>query len=324
MNESDLISIIIPVYNCKNTLKKTVDSVINQTYINTQIILVDDGSSDGSEEICDALKESDHRIIVVHQHNGGVSSARNTGIQLSRGDYISFVDADDILHPAALEQMHKALIAYHKNVAVCQYVKTDGTDQISAFGETSTKISVEKSTDILVKNLYGKRKDPFCWGKLIKTELVNTLCFPELSMCEDIVFMFYVYKAIMDDIVIIKGNAPLYYYIQHENSVVHTLKPKHLLDSLKSAAIILSHAENDSTAIKNAIRCYALNAAFFAYLHSEHNEDYKEVLVQAFNMIKEHRRSVLSDFHAPVKSKAACILSMLSMKLTQIVYRVVL
>ena len=103
MSATEMISVIVPVYNIKNYVEKCVNSIINQTYQNFEIILVDDGSSDGSEVICDKLAMCDERIRTYHKANGGLSDARNFGIDKSRGKYISFVDGDDLLHPDAIE-----------------------------------------------------------------------------------------------------------------------------------------------------------------------------------------------------------------------------
>lgn len=103
MEESGLISVIIPVYNVENYLRECVDSVLNQTYQNFEIILVDDGSTDGSPTICDEYATSDERIRVIHQSNGGLSVARNNGLQASSGDYVYFLDSDDWIEPSSLE-----------------------------------------------------------------------------------------------------------------------------------------------------------------------------------------------------------------------------
>ena len=95
MTDSPLISVIIPVYNVKGYLERCVESVLTQDYKNIEVIIVDDGSTDGSAEICEALASKDNRIVVIHQINAGISAARNAGIKKSSGDYISFIDSDD-------------------------------------------------------------------------------------------------------------------------------------------------------------------------------------------------------------------------------------
>ena len=105
MGESKLVSVIIPVYNVERYLKKCIDSILNQTYKNLEIILVDDGSTDCSSKICDEYAKNDTRILVIHKANGGQSEARNIGISESKGEYIFFVDSDDYIEYNAIETM---------------------------------------------------------------------------------------------------------------------------------------------------------------------------------------------------------------------------
>ena len=114
---NDLISIIIPIYNIMDCLEKCVDSCINQTYQNIEIIMVDDGSSDGTSELCDKLKEKDERIRVFHKENGGSSSARNLGIEEAKGEYLGFVDSDDFISSNMYEDLMNAILEYKVPIA---------------------------------------------------------------------------------------------------------------------------------------------------------------------------------------------------------------
>lgn len=140
----DLISVIIPVYNVEMYLEQCLDSVLSQTYHNLEVILVDDGSADTSGTICDQYKEKDARVKVIHKKNGGLSSARNAGLELAKGDWIGFVDSDDYLAP----EMYEALLAIARTadadiaLTYFQCVDRDGnlesctwTDEVTVFGE---------------------------------------------------------------------------------------------------------------------------------------------------------------------------------------------
>ena len=116
--QKPLISIIIPVYNAEKYLPNCLDSVINQTYKNLEIILVDDGSTDKSSEICDEYAQKDFRIKLIHKENGGVSSARNAGLALVSGDYIAWVDSDDFVAPDYIEYMYKLLKEYDADISL--------------------------------------------------------------------------------------------------------------------------------------------------------------------------------------------------------------
>ena len=117
----DLISVIIPVYNVEKYITKTIESVLIQTYTNFELILVDDGSQDNSGQICDIYSAKDQRVRVIHKKNGGVSSARNVGIDLSSGKYIAFIDGDDFVSEYYLETLHNMLVTNNVDMAVQVY-----------------------------------------------------------------------------------------------------------------------------------------------------------------------------------------------------------
>ena len=113
------ISIIVPVYNVEKYLKTCLDSIINQTYQNLEIILVDDGSTDNSGEICEEYRKTDSRIILIHKENEGLSMARNFGLDIASGDYISFVDSDDFIARNMMEALYNRLLETQSDMAIC-------------------------------------------------------------------------------------------------------------------------------------------------------------------------------------------------------------
>jgi len=117
----DLISVIIPVYNVEPYLKKCLDSVVTQTYKEIEIILVDDGSTDGSGPICDEYAAQDKRIRVIHKRNGGLSDARNVGLDRCSGRYVTFIDSDDYVASDYVERLYRILVEYNADIAVCDY-----------------------------------------------------------------------------------------------------------------------------------------------------------------------------------------------------------
>ena len=126
----DLISVIIPIYRVELYLKECIDSVLNQTYKNMEIILVDDGSDDNCPNICDAYKKKDSRIQVIHKKNGGLSDARNAGIEIAKGEYICFIDSDDVIHPSFLQILYEDLIETGSDMSICHYEKVDKIPEI--------------------------------------------------------------------------------------------------------------------------------------------------------------------------------------------------
>lgn len=172
------VSVIVPVYNVEKYLRKCVESIKNQTYQNLEIILVDDGSTDCSGKICDDLSQSDDRIVVIHKENGGLSDARNVGMDASSGDYIGFVDSDDYIDKDFYEILVANLEKCNADVSCCRYsnVWEDGTKEaIGNDGETH----IYEGSEALKEYIYGKTMDPFVWNKLYKAELFGNSKYPD-------------------------------------------------------------------------------------------------------------------------------------------------
>lgn len=187
-----MISIIIPVYNVEKTLRQCLDSVLGQSYKNFEVIIVDDGSPDGSPAICDEYAEKDSRIKVIHKENGGVSSARNVGLQYAKGDWVTFVDSDDWLEPNYCEVISKtdADLTFFGEIWHCQ----DGKIRIFSSGEYYVKGSVRSIYEKLFylrKNADNHEYFGFTWNKVFRLSIIeqNRLRFEEkLSLREDEVF----------------------------------------------------------------------------------------------------------------------------------------
>ncbi len=149
----DLISVIVPVYNVEAYLDRCMHSVLNQTYQNLEILLIDDGSTDGSPALCDAYATRDRRIKVLHKPNGGLSDARNAGLALAQGAYIGYVDSDDWIEPDMYASLHRACVDNHAQLAVCRYFQ-EYQDRTEAGGNG---VVVPLSRDCLESILAGMR-----------------------------------------------------------------------------------------------------------------------------------------------------------------------
>lgn len=185
MNEAPLITVIVPVYNISDCLLRCVHSITAQTYKNLEILLVDDGSTDGSGELCDRLSGEDSRIRVFHKENGGSSSARNVGLDHASGEYIGFVDSDDYIEPDMYERLLRAIIDY--GVVTAQI----GRDEIDEQGRRLPNIceppkepEIWESRDFLRELLLHRGDCSFC-TKLLRRELFREGRFPERKLNED-------------------------------------------------------------------------------------------------------------------------------------------
>ena len=203
-----MISIVVPVYKSEKTLERCVESLLAQTWKKIEIILVDDGSVDGSPAICDAYQKKDERVRVIHKKNGGVSTARNAGLLASVGTYVAFVDSDDFVEPDYCEKMRNALLEQQGEIAICGYFH----HYVGA--------CVEKLPEVQEKllNLYGGGFLNMPWNKLFVRERFvrkEAGLFPEdLDLGEDLLFNLDYLKLCQN---VVAVPVPLYHYIQEES-----------------------------------------------------------------------------------------------------------
>ncbi len=267
--EQPLISVIVPIYKVEKYLNKCVKSIINQTYKNLEIILVDDGSPDNCGIICDKLAEQDDRIRVVHKKNGGLSSARNAGIEIANGEYIGFVDSDDYIEEFMYELLLKSIKENNTMLSVCAIYYTFEN------GERITKIKDEKDrvfdfkNAILEMNTY-RLFDMGAWSKLYHRDLFESIRFPEGKLSED----FYIMYKIFDKAQRVGYVAtPCYNYLQRQNSISRNTKINHdfedaakcqmeYLDKKYPDMRIIGHTAYASSALtvydfylKNKVKC---------------------------------------------------------------------
>lgn len=216
MKDEKLISIIVPIYNVEQYLGECVDSILSQTYKNLEIILVDDGSPDNCGAICDEYAKKDKRIRVIHKENGGLSSARNAGLDVATGEYISFIDSDDYVSEKFIEVLYNLCKKNSADISECDFIKFD--DKVEVI---ESDIKVEKHSSIeMQKNIYSSEcvKTVVVWNKLYKRYIYEKLRFPEGKINEDEFTTYKAFDSTAKDIVV--TNEPLYYYRYNENSIM--------------------------------------------------------------------------------------------------------
>ncbi|MCR5769647.1 MAG: glycosyltransferase [Butyrivibrio sp.] len=216
-----LITVIVPIYHVEKYLHRCIDSIIDQTYRNLEIILVDDGSDDGCPEICDEYAGKDNRIVVIHKENGGLSDARNKGIEIAKGEYLAFVDSDDYIHKDMYQIMMDSLFSSESDICMCSYKYVyDGKakEKDNTYGsDYKTEIIDGKSAQ---NNYYmGDKKLELtvAWNKLYKRELFRELRYPKGKIFED---EYTTYKALYKSNKICIVDLPLYYYLQRNDSII--------------------------------------------------------------------------------------------------------
>lgn len=184
----ELISVIVPVYNMEQYLERCVDSIRQQTYEHLEIILVDDGSTDRSPQLCDAYAEQDARIKVVHKQNGGLSDARNAGLAVATGMYIGYVDSDDWIEPQMYEKLYYACVEHEAQIAICRYAKVYQERTIEGGTKEVVPLSREKLLQIYICDNSEYTIYNSVWSKLFRRDLVDGVMFPVGRNSEDIMY----------------------------------------------------------------------------------------------------------------------------------------
>ena len=248
----DLISVIVPVYNVEAYLEKCLESICKQTYRNLDIILVDDGSSDKSSDICDLYKKRDKRINVIHKRNGGLSDARNCGIASANGDYLMFIDSDDYIEQNMIEILYYNLTEMDADISVCGYFMVYENRVIKICdGKNRTVYLSPQALKVLLKK---ENIGVVAWNKLYKRTLFNDVRYPIGQQFEDI---NTTYKLIAASNKIVYDPQPMYYYIQRTSSINgKNFKAKRfnntLYDMEKATDELLGYVENNHLeALKN-------------------------------------------------------------------------
>ena len=209
-----MVSVIIPVYNSAYFLSRCLDSVISQTYVDIEVVLVDDGSTDKSGRICDEYAENDSRVLVYHQKNQGASIARKEGIIKARGEWLSFVDSDDIVENDYIERLLNAVKQFGTKMATC--------DQIQQ--KEGTNIQIDKSSPSILleeRELHSKFfRYQFWgfWGKIYHRSVFNNIYFPQYTINEDYVVMAQLFDRYKQMAYVPIG---LYHYMTHDGGLSH-------------------------------------------------------------------------------------------------------
>ena len=215
-----LVSIIVPVYNVAEYLAECLDSVISQSYNQIEVILIDDGSTDGSEAICDEYAQRDKRIKVIHNSNHGVGYSRNAGLQMAVGECIAFVDPDDYLEGNFLEKMVGRLVEHRVDIVACNYSYVKHGAIIAHTVNIDNKIVCKEEIceHVFIDNAIGG----FVWNKLFRANIIKGIFFEEtMNICED---TFYFMNVLSHQPKVYYMESPLYYYRIRENSAVNKIE----------------------------------------------------------------------------------------------------
>ncbi len=302
------VSVIIPVYNVEKYLKKCVDSVLNQSYQDFEVILVDDGSTDNSGKLCDEFKSE--KVTVIHKENGGLSDARNAGTEIAKGEYVTWIDSDDTIHADYIKILISMAEEYHTDMSIGEILSYKENTEI-VYEKKDYKTFVFTGHEAFERMLRGKLHSTSACGFLIKTELAQKYTFPYGKYHED---DFTTYKYFLDSTKVAYIEQPLYFYMQREGSIMHKPFGKSDIDELDAADDIYNVCitlgkkyEKAALVKKTGNYCQVLLK----------NEDLKKIDYKSYNRINDFFRinaiNIMFNYDISFKRKVQILLARLGM-----------
>lgn len=302
MSEKPLISLVLPVYNIEEYLPACMEKVLGQTYTRLEILLVDDGSTDGCPALCDSYADRDPRVRVLHKENGGLSDARNFGILHAAGEYISLIDPDDTVDPDYVEYLWNLADKYQALMSVCQHRVLFPNGRVEEFGRPG-----DRSADpawCLERMLYHDVIDTSAWAKLYHRSLFEKVSYPVGRIFEDI---GTTYALFLQCPVIAVGFESKYSYWMHASSIVNASFSVKKLDlpvmtDRMGKAVLKVYPHLYRAVLRR--RVYARLSTINQMLDTKEYPEEKEKMI-AF--VRKHGREILSDPKAPKRDKAAIL-----------------
>jgi glycosyltransferase involved in cell wall biosynthesis len=299
-NISDLISIIIPVYNVEKYLPQCINSILKQTITNLEIILVDDGSLDNSGKICDEFSKLDNRIVVIHKENNGLSSARNAGLEIATGNYVGFVDSDDWLDENMYETLLNLIKDTNADISCCKFFKTANGDEkiLPINNEVIESFNNLEGLNNFYTDLYTQTV--VAWNKLYKIQLFDNIIYPIGKIHED---EGTTYKLFYKANKITYTNRPLYYYRTTPNSITTRKFNKKRLDiiDVHDEKIKFMKTINNDDIYSKSLKWYLftlINCYFECSNSMQDNQKYlSSIKTKIIEIYKDYSKSNAKQLH---------------------------
>ena len=298
--ENNLISIIVPIYNSENYIKKCLDSILAQTYSNLEVILIDDGSTDNSYNICKDYQKKDNRIVLLQQKNAGVSRARNHGLEVAKGEYIGFVDSDDYIEPEMYEILLNSIIESNSKIAICNYYyENEDSKEIKNFQSESRFFS----RDYFTENMFND----FCINGFLCNKLYyrgllfnknHTIYLDEnIKILEDNLFNYYIYD-LNEKFDCVYINKKCYHYVQYINSAcnkkINNIKLQYFFVREKQIEILNKNKKGIDALKADYVINYVKTIIKYNYLGMEKDSQIQRIGEQTKKFKKQIRINNLS------------------------------
>ena len=310
MISEPLISVIVPVYNVEGFLDQCLESIVSQSYRHLEILVVDDGSTDSSGAICDRWAERDERIRVIHQPNGGLSAARNTALDVMRGEWVIMADSDDLLHPETASVLLDAIVGDKADIVVGDYVIVNGNEE-PQWPNNNEKIDhrIFSQQEALLAIFYQQGLTHSAWARIYRASLFDGIRYPVGRLYEDLAI---IYPLLKECDKVVKIDNCVYGYRQRESSILGNFSPRRA-DVLDICEDLENLTQSEDEQYVKAVRSRLLSAYFNILLLSHHDKsgDHKQLQDRCWTGIKRLRLGCLFDKNVRLKNKFGIIASFL-------------
>lgn len=310
MQES-VVSIIVPVYKVESYLNRCVQSIVGQTYKNLEIILVDDGSTDNCPAMCDTWAKKDSRIRVIHKENGGLSSARNAGLEIATGTFLQFTDSDDWLEPEMIAYLVDLAEQSEADVVRCGYFESYETDE-PALPVGEPRCVYPDAVDQIIDLMNGGYLSGVVWNKLYRREVVGDVRYDPADGCsEDIMYNFRVLSKTQK---MVYGDQPLYHYAERMDSITQDVFKSEAFSIIRAKHIIMEAHKDDGRVQPYCLKGY-LNSAMIVMNNMLSSGQCLEYYPGLRAEILKYKWTVWRSFLYGARDKAKMLLLALSAKL---------
>ena len=312
MMNNDLVRIIVHVYNVEKYIEKCLNSRFGQTYRELDIILVDDGSTDKSGELCDRLAKMDKRVRVIHKKNGGLSDARNRGIDAAKGRYITFIDSDDYVSGNYIWHLYKLLIESQADIAITRAIKIYEKEEAGkedSFEEADT--CCFSPEEALKDMLYRKNIPVYAGAKLFKMEIFKNIRFPKGELFEDLSTVYLLFHQAGK---IVFNPVRDYYYLQRNNSIVNSEFNHRKMIQVSSTERIIAFAQKYYPGSVNAAKSKCFITTLNLYKSIPGGRKFRQDRITAKKVLKKYNRDVFKDKENKKLTRMIAGLSLISIE----------
>lgn len=311
-----LISVIIPVYKVENYLDRCVQSIIRQTYSNLEIILVDDGSPDNCPAMCESYAAQDSRIRVLHKKNGGLSDARNAGLEIASGEYITFVDSDDWISENCIEVLYEICRQQNTDISIIDIVESNGTKESEKSYSQGLAYKEIYTPEEALRVIFTQREFNTCAvAKLYKRELIQQFRFKEGILYEDLEAMYRIFDRAEK---IGFSDKARYYYFQRNDSIVHAVFDQRHFVLLDISKKIVAFVDDKYPNLHDAAICRYVFSDFLILSRIRKDKNYIEEQREICDNLMSMKADIYGNKEINAKQKLKVVIVSLFRKLRKI------